>query len=179
MKHLGWAFLWLLLSTAASYADDDSSWSSPVAGMRARISVLPPEAGDCFCRVYLELQNTAHVMGLRKVAFSPRCLSLQVTDQNGRPLSVSTNEYDGMSQIWEPLLMPYDSQLRFQIGSHGLGIPPNTWRVIDMGAMNSWIIPKDDTAHYLSGTLSLPRHPGDASFWNGLLLLPKVQIPKD
>ena len=96
-------------------------------------------------------------------------------------LAVANEPYDGMSPLWQPILLPYAGTLRFQISFPGLEYRPERDKVIvDVGASKSWIIPQDGSTYYLSGTLSIKKEKGDHPHldWSGTLTLPRVAIPK-
>src|SRR5204863_9117505 len=95
------------------------------------------------------------------------------------PLAKANGEYDGMSQTWEPLLLPFEGTIRFRISFPGLGYRPETDRtIIDLGPSMSWVIP-DDKEYFVSGTLTIPKMEGDHrhSDWSGTLTLPTAKIP--
>ncbi|HSI14630.1 MAG TPA: hypothetical protein VK961_21440 [Chthoniobacter sp.] len=163
-------------------ADDEAGWSEPVNDLRGRLVVLPPLPSDpLYCRVFLELENTENTLGQRKVRFAMDKLVLQVIDKDGKPLEVSHNPYSGMSPIWEPMLLPFGGTIRFPINLHGLGHHRDLHQsIIDMGPMNSWIIPATGD-YFASGTLTIPQaNLGTTSHfdWYGTLTFPKVGIPK-
>jgi hypothetical protein len=163
-------------------ASEDALWSKPDNGLQARLLVLPSEKPDSpFCRVYLEFQNVSDVAGQKKIKFSPNNLTLAVADKNGRKLAGNSGVYDGMSPLWEPMLLPYDGTLKFRISFPGLGYRPGKDKVIiDVGVPNTWIIPQDGSIYYLSGAVSIKREIGDHPHmdWNGTLTLPRVEIPQ-
>jgi hypothetical protein len=185
---------WCILALLAFWpffaqADEaKTDWSKPVNGLRGRL-IIPAHqdrGNDPFVHVYLELQNTANVLGNRKIRYSEEALSMQITDETGKALSPYTGPYDGISATPEPLVMPFDSTLRFLVNGHGLGVPPGTHQIIDFGVPHSWIIPTlNGHTYFLSGTLTLPRNPRElptehpSMDWHGILELPKVQITKD
>ncbi len=177
----GKILLLLILSAVFLHADDDAAWSPTVNGLRGRL-VIPAQQsnGDPFVRVYLELQNTLNLLGYRKVRYAENVLSLRVTDESGQNLPAANEPYDGMSQLPEPLLMPFDSTLRFLINGHGLGVPPGAQRILDFGPMSSWIIQSNGHSYLLSGTLTILPQAGDhpTMDWHGALELPRVPIPK-
>ena len=160
----------------------DVLWSKPANGLRARLLVLPSEKPESpFCQIYIEFQNVSDVAGQMKLRFTPDQLSLAVTDKNGEELTITNMVYDGMSPLWEPMLLPYSGTLRFQISFPGLGYRPGQDKVVvDVGPSNAWIIPQNGSTYYLSGTLSIKKENGDHSNrdWSGTLTLPRVAIPK-
>ena len=176
-----WFLLLFLGLLQPLLAGDDASWSKPDNQLRGRLLILPGEKpNDRFCRVFIELQNVADVIGQREIRFSPGKLKLQVTDKDGRALEVSHGPYDGMSPIWKPTLLPFAGTIKFQISFPGLGYRKGEAGVIvDMGAENSWVVPPTGD-YFLSGTFTVRPEEGDHPFmnWSGTLTLPKVAIPK-
>jgi len=166
---------------AGCFDSTDTSWSEPANGLRGRLLVLPSEKPESpFCRVYIEFQNVSDVAGQMKLRFTPEKLQLAVTDRNGNRVATANGSYDGMSPLWEPVLLPYGGTLRFQISFPGLGYKPETDKVIvDVGPSKAWIIPQDGSTYYLSGTLSIQKEKGNPPHdWSGTLTLPRVAIPK-
>ena len=80
--------LMLLAVTAGLAANDDAGWSKPVNGLRARLTVLPPEKKPPFCRVYIEFENVDDVIGQKRIRFNPAKLALRVSDKDGKELSL-------------------------------------------------------------------------------------------
>jgi hypothetical protein len=173
--------VFLLWGSIALAAGRKPAWSPAVNGLRARLTVLPPEeAGSPFCRILIELENVADTAGQKKIRFTPGKLALRVMDETGNNLPSANGPYDGMTPLWEPTLLPYRGFIRFQISFPGLGYNPATDKVIiDVGSSGIWVIPQDGSAYYLSGTLTVPGEPGDHPYtdWSGTLVLPKVKIP--
>ena len=165
-----------LAQARASEAPD--GWSEAVNGLRARLS-LERDPKSPFLRVFIALQNTSDVAGIRKIRFNPQTIVLRVADAAKTPLAKANGEYDGMSPTWEPLLLPFDGTIRFRISFPGLGYRPETDRtIIDLGPSMSWVIP-DDKEYFVSGTLTIPKMEGDPhhSDWSGKLTLPTTKIP--
>ena len=172
----------LLLAVSISLAsDDDSLWSKPVNGLRARLLILPANNSDSpFCRVLIEMQNVDDVLGQKKIRFNPDKLALYVKDKNGKLLPIANEPYDGMSPFWKPILLPYFGTIKFQISFQGLGVSPTAKIIVDVGPSKVWIIPQDGLTYWLSGTLTIEKQKSDHSVmtWNGTLELPGVEIPK-
>ena len=177
----------LLLLTTPLRADDEATWSKSVNGLRARL-VIPAheERGlDPEVWIYLEIQNNLAVLGNRKVYFTPGCLSLQITDETGQspvppnpPLTYDPT--DPAADASQPLILPFDSIIRFRINRHAASIPGEPRLVIDLpGAVA--VIPSSDThTYFLSGTLTIPEQPDHpAMAWQGMLELPKIQVPSN
>jgi len=163
-------------------ADEDSSWSKIENGLRGRLLVLPSQAKDSpFYRVFIELQNTEDVMGQRKVRFNLERLSFKVTDKDNNIIQKdSVGAYDGMKPLWEPLLLPYQGSIRFQISFPGMGVFPEQRGLIDLGPPYCWIISQNDVKKYLSGALTVEREKGDHPYmdWHGTIVFPPTLIPK-
>jgi hypothetical protein len=172
----------LLAASAASASDNDTVWSTPVNGLRARLLVLPAKKPDSpFCRVLIEMENVDDVAGQKKIRFNPDRLELHVTDKAGKELPVANGPYDGMSPNWEPTLLPYAGTIKFQISFPGLGYNPATDKVaVDIGPFKAWIVPQDGSVYSLSGKLTVDKQKGDHPYmdWSGSLNLPKVEIPR-
>jgi hypothetical protein len=175
----------LLLLTTLVCADDETTWSKSVNGLRARL-VIPAhqERGlDPEVWVYLELQNTLAVLGNRKVFFTPDCLSLQITDENGQNVAppsppLTYDPTDPVADASQPLILPFDSTLRFRINRHATSIPGDPCLVIDLPGAVAIAASSDTHTYFISGTLTIraqPDHPAMA--WQGTLDLGKIQVP--
>jgi hypothetical protein len=175
--------LFLLLLAGLVRADDGSPWSPEVNGLRGRI-VIPAHQnhpGDPFLHVYLELQNTLHALEVRKIANPIENFRPQLLDAAGKEVPKDTGPYDGFSVRLDFLLMPFDSTLKFLVNGHGLGIAPGTRTVLDFGTSN-WVVPDDGKSYFLGGQLLGPTKPNLARaefYWVGVLVLPRVQVPRD
>lgn len=173
----------MLLGISSLTASQESvAWSKPDNGLRGRLLVLSSEKTDSpFCRIFIELQNVADVMGQRRIRFNPEKLELEVTDKKGKLPLTLPGAYSAMTPLWETTLLPYASTMRFQVSFPGMGYQPATDKVIvDIGPSKTWVIPQDGSVYYLSGTFSVSREKSDHPHmdWSGTLNLPKVEIPK-
>ncbi|HEV3272661.1 MAG TPA: hypothetical protein VGZ93_10820 [Candidatus Methylacidiphilales bacterium] len=114
MRWHHWA--WLVLLPILVQADDNEVlWSKPVNGLRGKL-IIPADqkrTGDPFVRVYLEFQNTMNVLGDRKIRYTEDALAMHIADESGKALGPAGEPYDGMSPLFETLVMPFDSTLRF------------------------------------------------------------------
>jgi hypothetical protein len=179
-----WCLLVLFaLLPALALADDHAgSWSKPVNDLRGRL-VIPADQdrkGDPFVHVYLELRNFLDVAGGQEIRFTKNTFAMQVSDESGKLLPPDDGPYSGISVLPHMLVMPYDSTLRFLVNGHGLGVAPGTRQVIDFDS-SSWVIPTADRhTYYLSGTFTVEQKSGDEPItdWHGVLVLPRVAIPK-
>jgi hypothetical protein len=153
-------------------------WSNNVDGMRARLS-LERQTGSPFLKVSIEFQNTANFAGSRKLRFTPSSIEPLVVDEDGHmPDKKVAGAYDAMVPRWEPLLVPFGGDIRFQISFPGMGYFPGDRTIIDLGPSNCWIIPHGQP-YFLTGFLTIPKEKGDSPFmdWSGTLVLPKIPIP--
>ena len=55
------------------------------------------------------------VAGQITIRFSPEKLDLKVTDKNGKALATAHGSYSAMVPLWEPILLPYEGTIKFQI----------------------------------------------------------------
>lgn len=172
-------FLCCLTSPQTRASEAMDGWSEKFNGLRARLS-LEPDPKSPFVKVFIELQNTSDVAGSRKIRFDPKTIEFHVADALGNPLAKANGAYDGISPIWEPLLLPMEGTIHFRISFPGLGYRPVAdRRIIDLGPSISWVVPEDKEC-FISGTLTIPKVAGDHphSDWSGTLTLPAIKIPK-
>jgi len=176
MKHSIIAAALLISLTPLRAAEQP--WSEPVNGVRARLS-LERQKDSTFLMVFIEFQNTSKVAGMKKIRFTPQTIHAQVVNKNGDPLITPIAVYDGHSPLWEPLVLPCDGTIKFNISFPGMGYrqDPNV-ALIDFGPEACWIVPNDQD-YFLSGVLTIPKEEGDHPYsdWSGTLNLPKVRIP--
>lgn len=179
MKRLSLLFL-VMISTAPAF-DENAEWSQPDNGLVVRLFILPPlKSQPPFCRVFIEFKNIDEVMGQKNIRFAPGALRLRVADRSGKELPAARRSYNGMSPKWEPILLPYAGNMRFQVSFPGLGYRATDRAIVDIGFGQSWILPPDGSKYYLSGCLAIRRESGDhpRMVWHGTLLLPEIEIPK-
>ncbi|OJV19081.1 MAG: hypothetical protein BGO12_07690 [Verrucomicrobia bacterium 61-8] len=176
MKHLIIAAA-LLISLIPLRAAEQP-WSEPENGMRARLS-LESQKDSPFLKVYIEFQNTSGVAGMRKIRFNPQTIHAKVVNKNGDPLHTPIGAYDGTAPLWEPLLLPYEGTIKFNISFPGMGYRQDQNVIlIDLGPEACWAVPNDQD-YFLSAVLTIPKQEGDHPHfdWSGTLDLPKVRIP--
>jgi hypothetical protein len=172
----------LLVGLTALASGGDVEWSRPVKGLRARLSVQPPQPTNSpFCRVSVEFQNVDDALGQKRIRFTPDRLALRVRNKEGKELPLANGSYDGTSPNWETIALPYACGIRFRISFPGLGYRAATDKVIvDVGPRKAWVIPQDGSAYFLTDSLSIGREESDhpSMDWSGTLELPGVEIPK-
>jgi len=160
----------------------ESAWSKPINGLRARLLVLPSDNPDSpFCRVFIELQNVGNTGGQMRIRFNPDLITFQVTEKSGKQLLKPSSEvWDGMVPKWETTQLPWTGTIKFQINFPGGGYRLTDKVIVDMGPGRTWPIPQDGVEYELSGKLSIPRQTGDHPFldWSGTMELPAVAIPR-
>jgi hypothetical protein len=178
MKTLLAMLLVVVFSAQTRASESADGWSETVNGLKAQLS-LERDQKSPFLKVFIELQNTFDVAGIRKIRFDPKAIDLRVTDAANTPLAKANGSYDGTSPTWEPLLLPFEGNLRFRISFPGLGYRPGTDRtILDLGPAMSWVIP-GDKEYFVSGTLTIAKKEGDHPYsdWSGTLTLPAIKIP--
>jgi hypothetical protein len=177
MKHT--LILMLLMAATALAAGDDTSWSKPLKGLRARLLVLQ-QTNSPFCRVFLEFENVDDVAGQKKIRFAPGKLALRVRDKDGKELALANGPYSGMAPLWEPIALPHAGSMTFQISFPGLGYSAKDKVIVDVGSQKAWVIPQDGSTYWLSGSLTIEKEKSDHPYmdWSGTLELPRVEIPK-
>jgi hypothetical protein len=182
MKRLIIVALTFLLAVPAMLASDENNgWSKPVNGIRARLSVLPSEKpGSPFCRVFIELQNVAEVVGQIRIRFDTDRLDLHVADSKGKQLPLPNNKvYDGLSPGWETIALPHSGTMKFRIDINGHGYSPADKVIVDVGSQKAWFVPQNGSTYYLCGSLSIQRQKSDHPYmdWSGTLDLPGTEVP--
>ncbi len=181
MKYALLALIFTCYSASILQADD-SAWSEIDNGLRGRLSVLPSlKKGSPFYRVFIELQNTDDAIGQRKIRFDLEKLSFSITrDGKEVPKPGLAGSYDGMKPLWEPLLLPYQGTIKFQISFPGRGYSPQQKGIIDLDYNKCWVIPQDGSPSFLSGALTIQRDMAEHPLmdWYGTIKFPPVEIPK-
>jgi hypothetical protein len=161
---------------SAGYAD--SSWSSPVNGLQARLILArtQPENGTILIATHLELCNVSYGAGVMEVPFKDSAIQFEVVSEQGEKLAPTNQSFDGISIKVGTLRLPFDSCLRFNISEHGSGIPKNQAAALDLGVGQSWVIRRGDKrAYYLRARFSVEK--AKDPLWWGMLEIPKAKIP--
>jgi hypothetical protein len=184
-----WLFLFLLTPLLLQAADTEATWSKPVNGLQARLFISPlkqGEDGHPHFVLFFPLKREDNMAGLMQVSYSPGTLALRVSDQDGKEWP--RQELVAGNQLvfpWIPLVLPDDAFLSFHIGSSmRQGAGDRLGEYLEFNFWNQWRIPPpSSTIYYLTGTftiLAAPRgNPNGSRNWNGTLLLPKVEIPRN
>lgn len=178
MKTLLTTIVLLVLSNYARA--DQNPWSEAVNGLRARLSI-EREKDSPFLKIFLEIQNTSDVAGIKTIRFTPDSITPTVTNKTDKELQRAIGPYSALSPTWTPLKLPCEGTMRFRINFPGLGYDLKKDKaIIDMGPQQSWSIPESGE-WYLSGSLKIDKQEGDHPYmdWSGTLSLPKVRIPQE
>jgi hypothetical protein len=158
---------------------EEQQWSETGNGLRARLSV-ERQKDSPFLRIFLEIQNTSEVAGIKTIRFTSESLTPIVIDKDGKELPRAGGPYDGVSPNWTPLKLPFEGTMRFRINFPGLGYNPERDKtILDLGPQYSWSIPENG-AWFLSAKLKIDKKDGDHPYmdWSGTLSLPMVPIPQ-
>ena len=159
---------------------DDTGWSAPVNGLRARLSVVPSDKPDSpFCRVFIEMQNVSNIMGQKKIRFDPDRLELKVTDvKDGKPLAPTDGMYDGFFHPGTRHRFRMGVRQSFRLVFPARAIAPPT------RSSSIWARRKFGSSRQTAGicwpenSLYQPRKVIILLDWSGTLELPAVRIPK-
>lgn len=180
MKAFLVAVLVIAFSAQIRASEALDSWSETVNGLRARLSV-ERDKDSPFVKVFLELQNTSDVAGIKTIRFTRKSITPTVTNKAGEELQRALGMYSSLSPDWTPLKLPFDGTMRFRISFPGLGFNQEKDKtIVDLGSQHSWIIPQEGE-WFLSGSLKIDKQEGDHSSmdWSGTLSLPKIRIPQE
>jgi hypothetical protein len=184
MKKACLAVCLLGLATWSIASDaEDSSWSKPVNGLQAQITMKETQVvnGTRIVSAYLTLRNVSGITGSMMVEFNSSKLSVQVVDEMGNELSrPEAVSYSGGRYMAADLLLPYDSSLTFNVSQSGLGIPKGKTALLDFGPKDCWIIDAaDGKTYFLKGTLTVEesKKATDERSWRGTIEIPKAEIP--
>jgi hypothetical protein len=158
-------------------------WSETVNGMCARIFLKRSHVsnGTPILATYLVLRNVSDVANPMKLPWSDARLMFQVVDGAATEVPNWNGPYDGSVTIPVDLVLPYGSELSFDISHHGMGIPGDKGALIDLGSSDNWIIESDRGEFYLKARIEIdkPKQDRDGSMrvWHGRLELPPAVIP--
>jgi hypothetical protein len=158
---------------------NNTEWSKPVNGLRARLQVLSRETSPGWV-VFIEFENVSDYYGQIKIPFAPGKLKLHAVSASGKELPDYSGPYDGIGWDWKPIILPLSGTIRFRISFPGYGYRPSQSKILlDVNCDNAWVIPQDSQTYYLSGSFDIqPQSPGDPSDWSGKLELAKAEIPQ-
>jgi hypothetical protein len=170
----------IFIGCLQAHARADEKWSEQVNNIRARLC-LESDPKSSFLKVFVEFQNVADFMGSIKIRFKPEHLRLEVKDSKDHSLEKPGSvNYSGMKPLWEPLLLPFEGNLRFRVSFPGFGTKQgNSRTIIDLDPGQIWVLPEQGE-YFLSGKLTVPEHRGDhpSLDWSGTLVLPTIKIPR-
>jgi hypothetical protein len=175
---IGIALLFFSLNLRLTGANDDSSWSSSVDGLQARLSFERGKTlnGTPLISTYLELRNVADIGGVMELPLNLDRIQFKVVDEQDRILPQGPNVYDEVTVEVDMLRMPHDSYLRFNISHHGAGVSKNEGALLDLGSSYVWRFTRGDRhSYYLRGQFSV--EPSTEGRWAGTIEMPKVKIP--
>ena len=175
---IGIALLFFSLIPRLTGANDVSSWSSPVNGLQARLSLERGKTlnGTPLISTYLELRNVADIGNVMELPLNLNSIQFEVVDERDKILPQGPNVYDEVTVEVGMLRMPHDSYLRLNISHQGAGVPKNHGALLDLGVSHVWMFSRGDTlSYYLRGRFSV--EPSKAGFWSGTIEMPKVKIP--
>jgi hypothetical protein len=178
----------MLTSTSAA-AQQDSAWSAPVDGLRARLLVLTSSiAGPPFVGIHLELQNVR--TGPRDTIrvwsdIVDRMLRLVAEDSAGvRYPTVMLNSFgkegDTASARWRVfapgqvvrMLLTDAAWVNYGQDLDRPSLRPLQYQMFDLMRGN-------ETAAFLRGTFTPPLSPDPlAPGWYGTLVLPRIRVPR-
>jgi hypothetical protein len=158
--------------------NDDTGWSSPINGLRARLSLGRGQAlnGTPLITTRLELRNVANVANVMEVPLNLEAIQFEVVDDQDKLLAHTSLPYDELTVELGMLRLPHDSYLCFDISHHGAGVPKNQAALLDLGVLHVWLFsPGDEHSYYLRGKFSI--EPRKDRTWSGMIDMPKVRIP--
>jgi hypothetical protein len=158
---------------------NNTEWSKPVNGLRARLQVLSRETSPGWV-VFIEFENISDYPRQIKIPFAPEKLKLHVVSASGKELPNYSGPYSGIGWDWKPILLPLSGTIRFRISFPGYGYRPSKSKILlEVNWNNAWDIPQDGQTYYLFGSFDIqPQSPGDPSDWSGNLELAKAEIPQ-
>jgi|GEM_PF-3146282 len=154
-----------------------SSWSNVDDGLKARF-FLETQTNRPHLKVSVEFENVSKVAGMMRIPFEPANLQLQVVDEDGALLKpLVAPDYSALTPVWEPLLLPFDGTIKFNISFPGLAFKPGVHKtILDLGPSSSWYIP-DHPRYYLQAAIKFPNQPSKPMPKGKTLKIPQVLIP--
>lgn len=184
-------FLLFLTPLLLQAADEPTTWSQPVNGLRARLFIAPSHDPDFSYnfQVYLQFENVGVVGNLGAIReektfqYSEMHLALIVTNNTGQKLPLVTpNIVDEMILSGYTMCLPFGGNLVFPIG-HGWDLVPShpisldgpltpvmlKGRYLKRIYSSGWVIPSDGSGtYYLSGTFSFNKKDAEPHFPPGI-----------
>ena len=159
----------------------DSRWSKPVNGLQAKISLKQARVinGTGIVTTYLTLRNVSDIMNPMQIEWDKVKISYQVLDENGEKVPKPTAlSYDGPICDTGVIVLPYDSELTFNISRVGLAISKDKAALLDFGPQNSWVIDQADKKYFLKLTLTRIKDSRKSRrCWYGTIDVPQAEIP--
>ncbi|MBN1360174.1 MAG: HEAT repeat domain-containing protein [Sedimentisphaerales bacterium] len=153
-----------------------TEWSAPVNGLRARVVLARSHVfnGTPIISTRLDLQNVTRPERALPVP-AGRKLTFRVVGADGHELPRAQSVYDGMIPIPKGLSLAPGGALSEELTRSGLGVGPDQLALIDLGAEDCWVIPRDERPYFLHVTLEMRETTAEA--WHGRLALPPARIP--
>ena len=168
----------VVIAVKAADAEEAGSWSPPINGLQARLSVARKEPfnGTPMLAVYLELRNVSDRAAVMEVPLDTDKVRFTVTDSADKPIPPTSGPYDELTAPLGLLRLPHDGQLRFNVSHHGAGVPKDQAAMLDLGVTSQWEFKRaDEQTYYLQARLTV--QDGNDQRWSGTLELPKVRLP--
>jgi hypothetical protein len=119
----------------------------------------------------------------RILDFESNQLTIRVVDEAGKELARPESlSYSGGRYQNSSLVLPYDSNLTFNVSQSGMGIPKDKAALLDMGPENCWVIDSSKGQRYfLEIKWTVPQTTKKEDFynqyWHGTIEIPKAEIP--
>jgi hypothetical protein len=180
MKRILTTALVLLLPATQAFAagSDDSGWSEPVDGLRARLSFArtQPLNGTPLIATYLEMCNVSDVANVIEVPLKIDAFQFEVVTEQNKIIAPTTGPYDEITVELGMLRLPHDGCLRFNISHHGAGVPKDQSALLDLGVLQSWVFSRgDQRSYYLRARFSVEK--SKDRIWSGTIEIPNAKIP--
>ena len=168
---------------ASPSSADEAGWSREVDGLTARLSLREREVlnGTPIFSTYLELRHSSGVANPIAVSWPGKSLKFEVVDGAGKNVAPSSAPYDGWIVDVPDLVIPYDSTIRINVSLSGEGVPPDQAALLDFGAEQSWVLPRNGGQYTLSAVLEIadgkaPIGKDSLRHWHGRIETPGIDI---
>jgi hypothetical protein len=162
---------------------DQQPWSAEINGLSARVSVEEREVvnGTPIFSVYLELRNSRDLANAMTIPWPGDSLKFNVTDEAGIKVPQGGVVYDGMEVKVPDLVLPHDSTIRVNVSKSGAGVSGDQAALLDLGADQTWTLPRDHRHYRLSAVLDIPerKEKGAGRWsgpWHGRIEIPSIEI---
>jgi len=183
MKAIVFLYSSLVVSvlSAAEVAPPDkaNSWSKPINGLQARITLVekPKNYGVRWLVPYLELRYVGDIANPLKVRCGEQHVKFELITADGKVVRGGQSLHrSGPHADPGTIVLPFDSSIRISMACVNWGIPKNATAMVSTDS-SAWILgPKEKAKVYLRAMIAGEKMKSDRRLWHGSIETPPIKI---